>query len=1033
MDNAHTKSVEEVYSHFSVNESTGLGLDQVKRQKEKWGSNGKSLWELVVEQFEDLLVRILLLAACISFVLALFEDGEETITAFVEPFVILLILIANAIVGVWQERNAEDAIEALKEYEPEMGKVYRQDRKTVQRIKAKEIVPGDIVEVSVGDKVPADIRLSSIKSTTLRVDQSILTGESVSVIKHTDPVPDPRAVNQDKKNMLFSGTNISSGKAIGVVVATGVNTEIGKIRDEMAATEQEKTPLQQKLDEFGEQLSKVISLICIAVWMINIGHFNDPVHGGSWIRGAVYYFKIAVALAVAAIPEGLPAVITTCLALGTRRMAKKNAIVRSLPSVETLGCTSVICSDKTGTLTTNQMSVCRMFILDKAEGNSCSLNEFTITGSTYAPEGEDGRLVKSSAYDGLVEIATICALCNDSSLDYNEAKGVYEKVGEATETALTCLVEKMNAFDTDIKGLSKIDRANACNSVITQLMKKEFTLEFSRDRKSMSVYCTANKARSSLGKMFVKGAPEGVIDRCTHVRVGTNKVAMTPGIKERIMSTIREYGTGRDTLRCLALATRDAPPRKEDMVLVDCARFAGYESGLTFVGCVGMLDPPRTEVAASIKLCRLAGIRVIMITGDNKGTAVAICRRIGILSEEDDVDKMAFTGREFDDLSPQAQRDAVTNARCFARVEPSHKSKIVEFLQGMDEITAMTGDGVNDAPALKKAEIGIAMGSGTAVAKSASEMVLADDNFSSIVAAVEEGRAIYNNMKQFIRYLISSNVGEVVCIFLTAALGFPEALIPVQLLWVNLVTDGLPATALGFNPPDLDIMNKPPRSAKEPLISGWLFFRYLAIGCYVGAATVGAATWWFVAAEDGPLISLYQLSHFLQCSPDNPDFADLECHVFESPYPMTMALSVLVTIEMCNALNSLSENQSLLRMPPWENIWLLGAICLSMSLHFLILYVEPLPVIFQITPLDLTQWLVVLKISLPVILLDELLKFVARNYLEPGNQPEYKSSGKGWSPSACTEGISWPFVGITLPLVLWLYSIDTNVSALFWS
>uniref|UniRef100_A0A8C7WFL2 Calcium-transporting ATPase n=1 Tax=Oncorhynchus mykiss TaxID=8022 RepID=A0A8C7WFL2_ONCMY len=992
MDNAHTKSVEEVYSHFSVNESTGLGLDQVKRQKEKWGSNelpaeeGKSLWELVVEQFEDLLVRILLLAACISFVLALFEDGEETITAFVEPFVILLILIANAIVGVWQERNAEDAIEALKEYEPEMGKVYRQDRKTVQRIKAKEIVPGDIVEVSVGDKVPADIRLSSIKSTTLRVDQSILTGESVSVIKHTDPVPDPRAVNQDKKNMLFSGTNISSGKAIGVVVATGVNTEIGKIRDEMAATEQEKTPLQQKLDEFGEQLSKVISLICIAVWMINIGHFNDPVHGGSWIRGAVYYFKIAVALAVAAIPEGLPAVITTCLALGTRRMAKKNAIVRSLPSVETLGCTSVICSDKTGTLTTNQMSVCRMFILDKAEGNSCSLNEFTITGSTYAPEGEvyqDGRLVKSSAYDGLVEIATICALCNDSSLDYNEAKGVYEKVGEATETALTCLVEKMNAFDTDIKGLSKIDRANACNSVITQLMKKEFTLEFSRDRKSMSVYCTANKARSSLGKMFVKGAPEGVIDRCTHVRVGTNKVAMTPGIKERIMSTIREYGTGRDTLRCLALATRDAPPRKEDMVLVDCARFAGYESGLTFVGCVGMLDPPRTEVAASIKLCRLAGIRVIMITGDNKGTAVAICRRIGILSEEDDVDKMAFTGREFDDLSPQAQRDAVTNARCFARVEPSHKSKIVEFLQGMDEITAMTGDGVNDAPALKKAEIGIAMGSGTAVAKSASEMVLADDNFSSIVAAVEEGRAIYNNMKQFIRYLISSNVGEVVCIFLTAALGFPEALIPVQLLWVNLVTDGLPATALGFNPPDLDIMNKPPRSAKEPLISGWLFFRYLAIGCYVGAATVGAATWWFVAAEDGPLISLYQLSHFLQCSPDNPDFADLECHVFESPYPMTMALSVLVTIEMCNALNSLSENQSLLRMPPWENIWLLGAICLSMSLHFLILYVEPLPVIFQITPLDLTQWLVVLKISLPVILLDELLKFVARNYLEP--------------------------------------------------
>uniref|UniRef100_A0A8C3GFJ5 Sarcoplasmic/endoplasmic reticulum calcium ATPase 2 n=1 Tax=Cairina moschata TaxID=8855 RepID=A0A8C3GFJ5_CAIMO len=881
MENAHTKTVEEVLAYFGVNESTGLSLEQVKKLKEKWGSNelpaeeGKTLLELVIEQFEDLLVRILLLAACISFVLAWFEEGEETITAFVEPFVILLILVANAIVGVWQERNAENAIEALKEYEPEMGKVYRQDRKSVQRIKARDIVPGDIVEVAVGDKVPADIRITSIKSTTLRVDQSILTGESVSVIKHTDPVPDPRAVNQDKKNMLFSGTNIAAGKAMGVVIATGVNTEIGKIRDEMVATEQERTPLQQKLDEFGEQLSKVISLICIAVWIINIGHFNDPVHGGSWIRGAIYYFKIAVALAVAAIPEGLPAVITTCLALGTRRMAKKNAIVRSLPSVETLGCTSVICSDKTGTLTTNQMSVCRMFVLDRVDGDNCSLNEFTVTGSTYAPMGEvhkDDKLIKCSQYDGLVELATICALCNDSSLDYNEAKGVYEKVGEATETALTCLVEKMNVFDTDLKGLSRIERANACNSVIKQLMKKEFTLEFSRDRKSMSVYCTPNKpSRTSMSKMFVKGAPEGVIDRCTHVRVGNAKVALTSGIKQKIMSVIREWGTGRDTLRCLALATHDNPPRKEEMNLEDSSNFINYE----------------------------------------------------------------------------------------------------------------TGDGVNDAPALKKAEIGIAMGSGTAVAKTASEMVLADDNFSTIVAAVEEGRAIYNNMKQFIRYLISSNVGEVVCIFLTAALGFPEALIPVQLLWVNLVTDGLPATALGFNPPDLDIMNKPPRNPKEPLISGWLFFRYLAIGCYVGAATVGAAAWWFIAADGGPRVTFYQLSHFLQCKEDNPDFSGVDCVVFESPYPMTMALSVLVTIEMCNALNSLSENQSLMRMPPWENIWLVGAICLSMSLHFLILYVEPLPIIFQITPLNVTQWLMVLKISLPVILLDETLKYVARNYLEP--------------------------------------------------
>ncbi|XP_062895806.1 sarcoplasmic/endoplasmic reticulum calcium ATPase 2-like [Mobula hypostoma] len=1041
MEAPHVRSVEEVLRHFGVNESTGLGPEQLREAREKWGPNelpaeeGKSLWTLVVEQFEDLLVRILLLAASISFLLAWFEEGEETVTAFVEPFVILLILVANAIVGVWQERNAENAIEALKEYEPEMGKVYRQDRKTVQRIKARDIVPGDIVEVAVGDKVPADIRLTSIKSTTLRVDQSILTGESVSVIKHTDPVPDPRAVNQDKKNMLFSGTNIAAGRALGVVVATGLHTEIGKIREQMVATGQERTPLQRKLDAFGQRLSQLISVVCLAVWLINVGHFADPAHGGSWLRGAVYYFKIAVALAVAAIPEGLPAVITTCLALGTRRMARKQAVVRSLPSVETLGCTSVICSDKTGTLTTNQMSVCRMFIVDKVEGSRVQLHDFTVTGSTYAPEGEvlkNGQVVRCSQYDGLVELATICALCNDSSLDYNVARGSYEKVGEATETALCCLVEKMNVFNTNLKMLGKVARANACCSLFKQLMKKEVTLEFSRDRKSMSVICSPNKpTRSAQGsRMFIKGAPEGVIERCQYVRLGSERVPLTGPVKEQLLAVIREWGSGRDTLRCLALATRDSPPRTEQLLLEDPTLFAEYETELTLVGCVGMLDPPRQEVASSVRRCQRAGIRVIMITGDNKGTAVAICRRVGILGQEQPADGLAFTGREFDELSPSAQRQAVSTARCFARVEPSHKSRIIELLQSLDEVTAMTGDGVNDAPALKKAEIGIAMGSGTAVAKSASEMVLADDNFATIVAAVEEGRAIYNNMKQFIRYLISSNVGEVVCIFLTAAMGIPEALIPVQLLWVNLVTDGLPATALGFNPPDLDIMSRPPRTSREPLISGWLFFRYMVIGVYVGAATVGAAAWWFMAAEDGPRVNFYQLSHYLQCSGKNPDFLGVDCRVFESPYPMTMALSVLVTIEMLNALNSLSENQSLLKMPPWVNVWLLGAICLSMALHFLILYVDPLPLIFQTRPLRPVQWAVVLKLSLPVILLDETLKLAARQAQEV---PAGGAGGSKLCLLSWLEGVSWGFLLVAVPLVLWLYSVDTNIANTLWS
>nr|CAG4638242.1 EOG090X00V6 [Cyclestheria hislopi] len=995
MEDAHTKTWEEVLDHFKADPERGLTQDQVRRNQEKYGPNelpaeeGKPLWQLILEQFDDLLVKILLLAAIISFVLALFEEHEDEmdqLTAFVEPFVILLILIANAVVGVWQERNAESAIEALKEYEPEMGKVVRADKAGVQKVRARDIVPGDIVEISVGDKIPADIRIVKIMSTTLRIDQSILTGESVSVIKHTDAIPDPRAVNQDKKNILFSGTNVAAGKARGVVIGTGLDTAIGKIRTEMSETEEIKTPLQQKLDEFGEQLSKVISVICVAVWAINIGHFNDPAHGGSWIKGAIYYFKIAVALAVAAIPEGLPAVITTCLALGTRRMAKKNAIVRSLPSVETLGCTSVICSDKTGTLTTNQMSVSRMFVLDKVtEDGTPLLHEFEITGSTYEPVGDvflKGQKIRGADFDTLQEIGTICLMCNDSSIDFNEFKQAFEKVGEATETALVVLAEKLNPFNVSKSGLDRRNAAIAVRQDMDTKWKKEFTLEFSRDRKSMSSYCVPIKPTrlGSGAKMFCKGAPEGVLDRCTHVRVGTQKIPMTSAIYNKIMEVTRQYGTGRDTLRCLALATIDGPMKPSDMDMADSSKFASYEVGMTFVGVVGMLDPPRKEVLDSIKRCREAGIRVIVITGDNKATAEAICRRIGVFTEDEDTSGLSYSGREFDDLSTEEQRNACSKARLFSRVEPAHKSKIVEYLQSMNEISAMTGDGVNDAPALKKAEIGIAMGSGTAVAKSASEMVLADDNFSTIVAAVEEGRAIYNNMKQFIRYLISSNIGEVVSIFLTAALGLPEALIPVQLLWVNLVTDGLPATALGFNPPDLDIMNKPPRRADESLITGWLFFRYMAIGTYVGMATVGAAAWWFMISPNGPHLNYYQLTHHLQCSAENEYFKGVDCGVFSDPHPMTMALSVLVTIEMLNAMNSLSENQSLIVMPPWSNIWLISAIALSMTLHFIILYVEILSTVFQICPLNVEEWIAVLKISFPVILLDELLKFFARKF-----------------------------------------------------
>ncbi|THD22462.1 Calcium-transporting ATPase sarcoplasmic/endoplasmic reticulum type [Fasciola hepatica] len=684
-------------------------------------------------------------------------------------------------------------------------------------------------------------------------------------------------------------------------------------------------------------------------------------------------------------------------------MARKNAIVRSLPSVETLGCTTVICSDKTGTLTTNQMTVVRMFTFaDGSNGASQSgdgfplmFEEFEITGSKYAPEGSvlsKGQKVDCSGNPCLVELAHICAICNDSGLDYNETRGVYEKVGEATETALVCLVEKMNVSNVHKVGLSHRDMAMACShnlqasdlqlpiALCFGIYHKKFTLEFSRDRKSMSTYVIPKSGGSN--KLFVKGAPESILDRCTHVRTKEGRVLLTPESKDAILRKLAIYATGRETLRCLAMATKDDPPAPSSYNLSDAQNFKDYECGLTLVGVVGMLDPPRCEVADSIRGCAEAGIRVIVITGDNKATAEAICRRIGLFGEKEDTRGQSFTGREFDMLSPEEKREAVRHAKLFARVEPAHKSEIVQYLQADGEISAMTGDGVNDAPALKKAEIGIAMGSGTAVAKSASDMVLADDNFSTIVAAVEEGRAIYNNMKQFIRYLISSNIGEVVCIFLTAALGMPEALIPVQLLWVNLVTDGLPATALGFNPPDLDIMKKPPRNSKEPLISTWLFVRYMLIGCYVGCATVGSAAWWFMYYSGGPKVTYYQLTHHLQCTTGSSAFKNVNCAVFASPKPMTMALSVLVLIEMFNALNSLSENQSLLVMPPWRNIWLVMAITLSMVLHFAILYIDLFTKIFQIAPLNWTEWSAVVTLSIPVLILDETQKAITRTVSE---------------------------------------------------
>lgn len=900
----------------------------------------------------------MLASAAISFVLAVLDEADDY-TAFVDPAVILIILILNAIVGVQQESSAEKAIAALSEYSPAEAKVLRNG--SISRIRAEDLVPGDIVDVAVGDRIPADCRIISITSNSFRVDQAILTGESESVSKTTCAITDKRAVKQDQINMLFSGTTVTVGHCRAVVALTGSDTAIGDIHTSIVSQISEPTPLKQKLDDFGDLLAKVIMVICILVWLINIRNFSDPAHDGV-LKGAIYYFKIAVALAVAAIPEGLAVVITTCLALGTRKMAQKNAIVRSLPSVETLGSTSVICSDKTGTLTTNMMSVQKAVFFDDA------LAELDIEGTSFSPLGavrdSNGTVLPFPVNHSttILRLAQVSSMCNDAEVIYDDKTDTYSHVGEPTEAALRVLAAKLGLNDHEYK----------------KTHARAATYEFSRDRKSMSVLVTENGAG---GELFVKGAPESVLERCTRVYTRAGIISLSKNTSEQFYEKVSEYG--KRGLRVMALAVREDVT--SDPALLEATSVDDYiriEQNLILIGLVGMLDPPRPEVRDAIEKCYEAGIRVVVITGDNKQTAETICRYIGIFDEDEDVTGKSYTGREFDDLSEAEQLHAAKTARLFSRAEPAHKSKLVDLLQSSGEIVAMTGDGVNDAPALKKADIGIAMGSGTDVAKLAADMVLADDNFATIESAIEEGRSIYNNTQQFIRYLISSNIGEVVSIFLTVLLGMPEALIPVQLLWVNLVTDGLPATALGFNPPDNDIMKRTPRKRDEPIVGGWLFFRYMVIGTYVGCATVFGYAWWFMFYSQGPQISFLQLSHFHSCS---AEFPELGCDMFTNHMSVsasTVSLSILVVIEMFNAMNGLSATDSLLTMPLWKNMTLVYAIVLSMFLHFTIIYVPFFQVLFSVAALSSSEWYAILAISFPVILLDEVLKYIEREFVQ---------------------------------------------------
>ncbi|XP_017233217.1 calcium-transporting ATPase 4, endoplasmic reticulum-type [Daucus carota subsp. sativus] len=1035
---AWAKNVSECEEALQVSSHQGLSSEEVDKRRQTYGSNeldkhhGQSIFSLILEQFNDTLVRILLVAAVISFVLAWYdgdEGGEMEITAFVEPLVIFLILIVNACVGVWQESNAEKALEALKEIQSEQACVIRNGKK-VTNLPAKELVPGDIVELRVGDKVPADMRVLNLVSSTLRVEQGSLTGESEAVSKNVKPVGEDTDI-QGKKCMVFAGTTIVNGNCTCLVTQIGMKTEIGKVHSQIreASQSEEDTPLKKKLNEFGEVLTLLIGLICALVWLINVKYFLSWEYINGWpanfkysFEKCTYYFEIAVALAVAAIPEGLPAVITTCLALGTRKMAQKNALVRKLPSVETLGCTTVICSDKTGTLTTNQMAVAKFVAMGS---NVNSVRSFDVQGTTYDPfDGAIQNWTLGQMDTNIQTIARIAALCNDSSIE--QTGNQYVASGMPTEAALKVLVEKMGLPDTLNLGSSS-DRGDAqcCCRAWTDNESRVATLEFDRDRKSMGVIVNSKSGKKTL---LVKGAVENLLERSHFVQLLDGSVVkLDQDAKNLILQSLHDMSS--KALRVLGFAYKEYPPEfatytgSEDHpaheLLLNPTYYSYIENKLVFAGLAGLRDPPRKEVRQAIEDCRAAGIQVMVITGDNKNTAEAICREIGVFEQSENISSKSLTGKEFMDHRDKKTHLRQSGGLLFSRAEPRHKQEIVRLLKEDGEVVAMTGDGVNDAPALKLADIGISMGiAGTEVAKQASDMVLADDNFSTIVAAVGEGRSIYNNMKAFIRYMISSNIGEVASIFLTAALGIPEGLIPVQLLWVNLVTDGPPATALGFNPPDKYIMKKLPRRSDDSLISAWILFRYLVIGLYVGIATVGVFIIWYTCdsflgidlSKDGhSLVTYSQLANWDQCkswkkfstSPYTAgsqvfNFDANPCDYFHTGKvkAMTLSLSVLVAIEMFNSLNALSEDESLLTMPPWVNPWLLSAMAISFGLHFLILYVPFLAQVFGIVPLSLNEWLLVVVVAFPVILIDEVLKLVGRSRSEVSSRRRVKDKAE---------------------------------------
>jgi Ca2+-transporting ATPase len=876
----HNKEIKEVFAELHTSEK-GLTEKEAQEKLQKYGLNEieekkkVSPFKIFISQFKNFLIYILFAAVVISTIVG-YDDyvkhGGSLVEHFMDSIVILIILILIGVIGFIQEYRAEKAIEALKKLASLKARVVRDGKE--KQIDVNKLVPGDIVILEAGDKIPADGRLIELHN--LQTQEAALTGESVPIKKELKVLPEKTQI-ADQKNMLFSGTIITNGRGKAIVTRTGMNTEIGKIATMIQEAKPEPTPLQVKLEKLGKMLG--VAVIAISVIVFIAGALTG--------KGLLEMFKTAVSLAVAAVPEGLPAVVVVSLALGARRMVKRNALIRRLPSVETLGATTVICSDKTGTLTKNEMTVKKIYANKKV---------IEVSGSGYSIQGDfffNGKKINPKEILLLLKIG---ALNNDASLSDGKV------VGDPTEGSLIVSAAKGGLIKEELeKDTPRIDE-----------------IEFTSERKMMTTVHKINGEKVA----YVKGAPEVVLSHCTSIYDNGKVRKLGEKEKKEILEINRRFAN--DALRVLGFAYK---------TIFDKVN----EKNLTFVGLQGMIDPPREEAKLSIEKCKKAGIKVVMITGDHEITAKAIAKQLGIKGK-------SLTGHQLEEI--ENLEGVVEDIAIYARVNPEHKIKIVDALKKKGHIVAMTGDGVNDAPALKKADIGTAMGiTGTDVAKEASDMILTDDNFASIVNAVEEGRGIYDNIKKFVEYLLSSNLGEVLTVFIAIILSpfFANALplLAIQILWINLVTDGLPALALSVEPMEKDIMTRKPRNPKEKILSKSIIMRMVVVGSVMMLGTL-------------VLFKVYSLSK----------------GVF---YAQTMAFTTLMMFQMFNVLNCRSEDKSLFKIGLFSNAHLIGAITISILLQLTVIY-TPLNIWFKTVPLGLVDWLLVFLVSSSVLWVIEIIK-----------------------------------------------------------